>query len=314
MSFALSTVGNAGNSPDSATGFGEVDYTYKIGSFDVTCDQYATFLNAVAQTDTYDLYNTSLGTDLDTANITRLGSSGSYTYTVAPGSGSDPVTYVSWLDAARFCNWLENGQPTTHVENASTTEQGSYTLNGDIDSGGTTGLELANPNAVWRLPTLNEWYKAAYYDPNYGGLGVAGYWTYATRSNDAPNNVIGSGTDEANYDINGLSESSAPYVSPVGSFTNSASHYGTYDQNGDVFQWDTDIYGGDARGMRGGSWTVSNPYYLASTTNLGSDPAQEASDLGFRIETSIPEPGAVPLGLAGIAVLGFAPALRRALR
>jgi formylglycine-generating enzyme required for sulfatase activity len=192
------------------------------------------------------------------------------------------------------------------VENSSTTEQGSYTLNGDVDSGDNTGLELANPNAVWRLPTLNEWYKAAYYDPNYGGPGVAGYWTYATRSNNAPGNVIGSGTDEANYDVNGLSESNTPYVSPVGSFTNSASYYGTYDQNGDVFQWDTDIYGGDARGIRGGSWVDSNPYYLASTTNLGSDPSQEAGDLGFRIEEAdIPEPGSTSLALTGAIALGL---------
>ena len=40
-----------------------------------------------------------------------------------------PVFNVSWGDAARFCNWLQNGQPTTGLENVSTTENGAYTLN-----------------------------------------------------------------------------------------------------------------------------------------------------------------------------------------
>jgi formylglycine-generating enzyme required for sulfatase activity len=39
------------------------------------------------------------------------GDSGSLTYAVI-GTGTRPVTYVSWFDAARFCNWLHNGRST----------------------------------------------------------------------------------------------------------------------------------------------------------------------------------------------------------
>ena len=42
-------VGNAGNSPDT-TGYGEVDYSYQIGKYEITAGQYAAFLNAVAAT------------------------------------------------------------------------------------------------------------------------------------------------------------------------------------------------------------------------------------------------------------------------
>ncbi|HUU94516.1 MAG TPA: hypothetical protein VM487_02165, partial [Phycisphaerae bacterium] len=61
--------------------------------------------------------------------IQRGGSSGSYTYSVASDWANRPVNFVSWGDAARFANWLTNGQPTG-VQGLLTTENGSYYLNG----------------------------------------------------------------------------------------------------------------------------------------------------------------------------------------
>ena len=49
-------VGDPGNAAD-ASGYGAVAYTYQIGKYDVTMAQYCQFLNAVAKTDTYGLYN-----------------------------------------------------------------------------------------------------------------------------------------------------------------------------------------------------------------------------------------------------------------
>ena len=52
------TVGDPGNAADTATGcYGSVGYTYQMGKYDVTVGQYCQFLNAVAKTDTYGLYN-----------------------------------------------------------------------------------------------------------------------------------------------------------------------------------------------------------------------------------------------------------------
>ena len=44
-----------------------------------------------------------------------------------------PVTCVTWGDAARFCNWLQNGQPTG-AEGNGTTETGANTLSGDTNN------------------------------------------------------------------------------------------------------------------------------------------------------------------------------------
>src|SRR5215471_7227101 len=127
-------VGNPGNAKDTNNlgndppVYGSVGYNYSIGKYDVTVGQYTAFLNAVAATDTYGLYNPSMATDLNIAGIARSGSSGGYSYSTI-GSPNHPITYVSWGDAARFANWLHNGQPAG-AQDATTTEDGAYTLNG----------------------------------------------------------------------------------------------------------------------------------------------------------------------------------------
>jgi hypothetical protein len=48
------------------------------------------------------------------------------------------------------------------------------------------------------LPTENEWYKAAYYDPTKGGTG--GYWLYAVRADEVTADVPPGGPRSANFD------------------------------------------------------------------------------------------------------------------
>ena len=301
VTIALSTVGNPGNAADPATGslYGNVSYTFNIGTYDVTVTQYTAFLNAVAQTDTYSLYNTSMGTDSYIGpSIARSGSSGSYSYSVMGSSGSFPITYVSWFDAARFSNWLNNGEPVTHVENATTTEDGAYTLSGTM-----SGVNVSkNLLAQWYIPSENEWYKAAYYDPSLNS-GSGGYWTYATQSNRAPGNswALRSSANEANYYYNGsYTTGGAPYLTPVGSFTNSASAYGTYDQAGDVWNWNDAVSGSIYRGFRGGGW--SGTYYdLESWSPNLYYPSNEYLNIGFRVANA-PEPNSLMLLMLGTAL------------
>ena len=85
-------VGNVGNANDPATGnlYGGVGYAYNIGTTEVTVGQYTAFLNAVATTDTYGLYNASMATDLHIAGILQSGSSPNYSYSVI-GSRTIPL-------------------------------------------------------------------------------------------------------------------------------------------------------------------------------------------------------------------------------
>ena len=322
----LLPVGNAGNANDPATGgiYGGVNYDYSIGKYDVTIGQYTDFLNAVAKTDTYSLYFTNMGTFLNTAGISRTGVSGSYTYSVINNGGNSanrPITWVTWFDSARFANWMANGQPTG-TQNSTTTENGAYNVNG-ATSGTAPARNLTNPNTgatpTYVIPTENEWYKAAYYSPVLNS-GSGGYYTYATQSNAAPGNIIGSGSNQANYSTGAgysVTQSSSysasqNYLTDVGAFTNSASFYGTFDQSGNVFQWN-DLNGtpGSSRGLRGGS-SLDSASSLLSSFRYSLATTLESNSTGFRLAAvPVPEPSTYPMALAGLAYGGYSLFRRR---
>lgn len=92
LSMSMVTVGNPGNAADIlANGpWGAVSYSYKIGKYDVTGSQYTVFLNAVGSTDTYALYNPNM-TDTQSAQISRSGTAGTYTYAVINSTGNRPI-------------------------------------------------------------------------------------------------------------------------------------------------------------------------------------------------------------------------------
>lgn len=299
------TVRDAGNAADT-TGYGAVNYDYKIGTSEVTIGQYTAFLNTVAASDPYSLYDPGMGSDLNAAGITRSGSSGSYSYSAIGPFGTvqipqataanRPVTFVNWFDAARFANWMHNGQ------GSGDTETGAYTLVGGQTSG---AAPAKNPGAQFYIPTENEWYKAAYYSPVKGGVGSPGYYTYATQSDAPPGNVVGSGTNQANYVVNtsqlfSVTQSSdyddnQNLLTDVGAFSSSMAFYGTFDQSGNVNEWN-DLAGspGTTRGVRGGSaaeyteFVVSSAYRAEVNTSLG------VGAIGFRLASPVSGPSPIP--------------------
>src|ERR1035438_126607 len=92
--------------------------------------------------------------------ISQTLASGHYTYATT-ANPNFPVNYVTYWDACRFANWLANGQPNA-PEGTGTTETGSYTLS---FSGTILNKVTRNAGATWVVPSENEWYKAAYYNP-----------------------------------------------------------------------------------------------------------------------------------------------------
>ncbi len=306
------TVGNVGNAPmvydqglETEWSVGGVDYQYQIGKYEVRADQYTAFLNSVAATDTYGLYNTSMAVSTNPTYIIRSGSSGSYTYAVGSKNGVStadrPVSYIDLGDAMRFANWMSNGQPTG-LQGLSTTEDGSYFLNGAATNA-TLAAVVREPDATWVVSSHDEWYKAAYHKND----GVTGdYWQYPTQSDTAPgkgvvaNATTGDVTDSgnnANWEaVAGTGNVFGPpwWVTRVGAYTNSAGPYGTFDQGGNVREWTDTLGGGDGTESfiwRGGFWgdeagDQGNTGDFLIASNVGSNLPLESiigSVTGFRI-------------------------------
>jgi formylglycine-generating enzyme required for sulfatase activity len=289
---------NKNNQADS-NGHGAVGYDYKMGKYEVTVAQYCEFLNAVADDDTYGLYNAYMEyppqPERMGCNIQRLGSSGSYDYKTVTPWANRPVNWVSWGDAARFANWLHNGQPTG-AQDLTTTEDGSYYLNGATSDASLVAV-TRKTDATWVIPTENEWYKAAYHKND----GVTGnYWDYPTSSDSLPSNdlINPDPGNNANFSQDGYTIGNAFYRTPVGEFEKSESPYGTFDQGGNVWEWNEALIG-SARGLRGGTFGYGSDRLLASGRNSGF-PSGENAFMGFRV-ANVPEPGSIIM-LAGIAL------------
>ena len=311
-------VGNTGNTGElsgSAAGGGDpdricgaVDYDYNIGKYEVTAGQYTAFLNAVAATDTYGLYSTYMAdpTNYWGCNIQRSGPSGTYDYSVASDWANRPVNHVSFWDACRFANWLHNGQPTG-PQGPGTTETGAYTLDGY--NGGDGRTIQRNDDSKWAVTSEDEWYKAAYHK-NDGDTG--NYFDFPTASDSMPSNDLTTPDDgnNANFYDNGYTIGSPYYRTEAGEFELSESPYNTFDQGGNVWEWNEAImYEGvdwSSRGFRGGSFSVG-VFSLHAARRINSvPPTNEGGNVGFRV-SEVPEPAsALLLGIGGVGV-----ALRR---
>ncbi len=270
----LSGLGAGGIGEDRVCG--SVGYVYSIGKYEVTAGQFCEFLNAVAKADTYGLYNIKMATIQDGSGITRSGSSGSYTYSVDPAFVNRPVNYLSFGDACRFANWLHNGQPTG-PQNLATTEDGAYYLNGATSNAALMAV-TRKAGWQWAVTSEDEWYKAAYYDP-----GTGSYYDYPTRSNDPPGRLLSDiFGNNANY--YGYPSPLTPpyYTTVVGQFRNSASPYGTFDQGGNLSEWNETVVSGSYRGLRGGS-IVDYANIMRAANRYSSTPTYEGFTLGFRV-------------------------------
>ncbi|MFZ4082749.1 MAG: SUMF1/EgtB/PvdO family nonheme iron enzyme [Pirellula sp.] len=277
--FEWATVGNPGNAP-SITCIGAVNYIFQISKYEVTNAQYTEFLNAVdpAGSNTKSLYNLFMGSKIDGGIIyTSIGRNGAK-YSTKENMANKPVNFVSFRDVMRFTNWLHNGQGTSDTEN------GAYPVDGPHP------LWLRSTNATYFLPSENEWYKAAYYDPTKPG--GPGYWRYPTRTDTAPTkaasdvfgNISNPGANVANYDSY-VSWNGGAGVTTVGSAGPlSATYYGTYDQAGNVLEWNDTLISSGRWGIRSGSY--NNPLqYLDSSFRVSNQYDDESANKGFRVAT-----------------------------
>jgi formylglycine-generating enzyme len=253
------------------TGFprpaGSVSYAYRIGKYEIS-EQKIDKANA-----------------LDGLGITK-----------DSRGPNKPATSVSWFEAAQFVNWLNmsaGSSPAYKFDGS-----GNFQLWGPADPGYDASNLFRNSQAKYFLPSANEWYKAAYYDPT---VGV--YWDYPTGSNALPIAVP-----------NGTSQGTAvvmqdPSAGPADIFrAGGLSPYRTMAQGGNVGEWEESALdlvndeSNEMRGARGGNWP-SFASSLASPNRFATQSNNQGPGLGFRVASIVPEPKAAVLLATAAAVL-----------
>lgn len=212
-----------------------------------------------------------------------------YTY------ANKPVGSISFFDAMRFVNWLQNGQPSG-AQDASTTEEGVYTINDGLSETRTAG-------ATFFLPSEDEWYKAAYHKND----GVSGnFWDFPSSTDVTPNNNLPSGDtgNSANFfDVAYTTGDSFYPATNVGAYTLSESDYGTFDQGGNGWEWNEAVISSTERGISGGHWGTDSSF-LAASSRESRDPTFGNVTVGFRV-ASIPEPSSLLLAaISGLFLFG----------
>ena len=259
-------IGNAGNAADT-TGFGAVPYAYHVGKYEISQD-------AITKATLSDV-------------------------TAGPWTGNQPAATISWYEAAAFVNWLNTSTGNQAAYKDLTFSGGSWSMElwSSADAWQLGGENLyRNKDAVYFLPSENEWYKAAYY--NAAGTN---YFLYPTAGNTAPVPVA-SGTNVGAAVYDQPYEQGPADVNSAGGL----SLYGTMGQGGNAMEWMETAADGtnnsptEVRTIRGGDWATPE-LFLVSSGDLArgqSDPYLESNGMGFRV-ASIPEPSTYALLLLG---------------
>lgn len=276
-------IGSPGNAAD-PTGspnppMGAVGYIFSLGKFEVSRGMI-------------EMANAEAALGITMLDMTLLGGNGA----------NRPATGISWFEAARFVNWLNTSQGFQAAYNFD--GSGNFQLWASSEAWQLDGENLfRHKDAHYWLPSEDEWYKAAFYDPV-----SAAYFEFPNGKNTPPAPVVsGTADDTAVYTH---SEFQGPAdVTQAGGL----SPFGIMGMGGNVAEWHEtrfDPLFGDPRNrtIRGGFWSNLSPS-LSSSSSAFALPDFEASNVGFRVVSlssgvaAVPEPSWVVLLVAGIAGL-----------
>ncbi|MFM8719023.1 MAG: formylglycine-generating enzyme family protein, partial [Chthoniobacterales bacterium] len=239
------SIGNTNNAADT-TSYGAVPYQYRVGTYEITQDA-----------------------------ITKATASGMANVTADAFTGNQPAASISWYEAAAFVNWLNTS--TGKQAAYDLTFSGSWSMNlwssGDAWQAGGENL-YRNKDAFYFLPSENEWYKAAYYNP-----GGSNYFLYPTASSSVPT-AVANGTNAGTAVYSGAGQ-----VPSIVDSAGGLSPYETMGQGGNVFEWSESALDGanndssENRAIRGGGWN-STEIFLRYSDRNDSGPANEFDSIG----------------------------------
>lgn len=291
---AIGSPGNRGVTPEEAPGLfpplqdpalplGRVDYEFRMMRTEVTAVQWAEFVNA------YFPYwgGSAFSPELTGRWVAYFSNEPGNMFRAVPTAENFPSN-SSWATALRFCNWLTNDKRG----DAAAFETGAYDMSMLVDNmDGTWQVPTRQATARFWMPTLDEWTKAMYYDPDKNGPGVEGYWQYPTTSDVPP---ISGYPWEGGQTSGGIPLVGPPFVFlDVGSYPQVQSPWGLLDGSGSRTEWCETTFLGtpSARGSAEffGNWERTDRLDVLQ----GAGAPVQFSFGGLRLATTIPGPSSI---------------------
>ncbi len=288
------TVGNAGNAADTSGApnpAGAVAYDYQMGKYEVSRGM----INA---------YNAVFGTPYSQV-ITMQTVHGD-------NNAAEAAAGISWNEAARFVNWLNTSQGFQAAYKFTTDGvNDDISLWSSAEASQLGGENLfRHKNAKYWLPSMDEWYKAAYYDPS-----TNTYREFPSLDGTEPT-AVASGTAD-NTAVYDNSDSQGPAdITQAGGL----SAFGIMGLGGNVWEWEETSYDltndspTEDRARRGGGW-ASTAKFMKSYFRSGFDAGREHDEYGFRVASlsstaAVPEPSSLVI-FASVGLMGLAYRKRR---
>jgi len=315
-----SAVGSPGNRPVNTyenlndppnRDIGSVNYEYRIAKTEVTNAQYLEFVRVYApfHMETRPDQGPSrafVGHEIDNA-VGDPFDGGNYYIT---GNPNAPAT-MAWEFAARYANWLHNGKQTDRAAfESGVYDTSTFTFN--PDGTGNTQLTRSPGASVW-IPSVDEWVKAASWDPNKVNPdgSVGGYWRFlGSRQTPLP-----AGRPENGGLTNrGLGVPFGPGgPDSVGSYPNVVSPWGLLDTSGGVSEYTEST---NSPGLNRGRIVMGSAFRYGGATIPHNDGgfnlafADTTALLGgggngLRLASFVPTPGGgVALGFGAWFIVG----------
>lgn len=310
--FDWATITHAGNAGfdraqpgDFRDGRGSVAYEYRIAKTEVTSAQFVDFLNTfTTQSDALAsriLPPVNWGGERDSGH----GGTGQRyrVRTDIPNAGMLPILGVDWQASAMYVNWLNNDLST----DASAIENGAYdasTFSGNRPDG-FTDQSARNDEARYFLPTYDEWFKAAHFDPDQDGQGNAGWWLYNDGSDTEPiGGPPGEGETSARW-VDDMFGGRPAWETPLGSYEDTQTPWGLLDTSGGGGEW-TETWQTNPNGNFARLWMGSPAGFDRNKDDgrFSADwPVTRGAFTSFRIGAVVPSPGTTVILIAGTTAL-----------
>ncbi|MCC7388060.1 MAG: hypothetical protein IT431_04745 [Phycisphaerales bacterium] len=276
---------------------GGVDYEYRIARNKLTTYDYLEFVRAYAPHYEGQINDRNFLGHWLTATPDGFGG---WSFDTARGTEGFAAS-LTWEMAARYCNWLHNGK----ADEKAAFENGAYDTSTFYYADGRYQHQAEhNPDARFWLPTIDEYAKAAYWDPDKNG-GEGGYWRNPDGGDEQ---LLAALPEDGGETIGDLYYDDGYFFGAwdMNQYPGVRSPWGLVDISGTLPDW-LEAYSNSTTGSRKLGGSLAHDIFYSSTDRIdvwdGGSPNNSPWG-GLRLVTTVPSPGGiVPLCAVALCIM-----------